>query len=270
MSPLPPDGWVPADPGEKATRSRETGRLAAVVDRVPPRIRAARMAPSARAVVGLAVVLLVGLLLAGWLLWRGRPSVEVVPVKRVLPVGASAQPSVTSAVSPGAATALQSPAAASTSTGATVVVHVAGAVRRPGVVTLAAGARVSDAVEAAGGAARRAELASVNLARLLVDGEQLVVLTRGTGAPGVVAAPGAGPAPPGGETATGDVGASSIDLNTATLVQLEGLPGVGPVLAQRILDWRTEHGRFSTVDELTEVSGIGDATLEEIRPGVRV
>jgi competence protein ComEA len=139
-------------------------------------------------------------------------------------------------------------------------VHVAGAVRRPGVVQLRAGARVADAVAAAGGPARSAELASVNLARPVVDGEQLVVLARGQG-PAVAAPPAAG----GAAAST-----APIDLNSATLEQLDTLPGVGPVLAQRILDWRAEHGRFGSTDELREVSGIGEATFADIKPLVRV
>jgi competence protein ComEA len=164
-------------------------------------------------------------------------------------------------VRPPAAAATASAAATSTSA-ETLVVHVAGAVRRPGLVRLPAGARVADAVAAAGGAARNAELASVNLARPVVDGEQLVVLARGQGP--AVAAP-----PPSGGSAAGPSGAP-IDLNSATLEQLDTLPGVGPVLAQRILDWRAEHGRFGSTDELREVSGIGEATFADIKPLVRV
>ena len=148
---------------------------------------------------------------------------------------------------------------------AEVVVHVVGAVHRPGLVRLPAGSRVSDAVAAAGGTTAAARAASVNLARVLVDGEQVVVQSRN--GPPVVAAPGAAAgAPPGAAPAP----AGPVDLNTATLEALDGLPGIGPVLAQRILDWRTAHGRFSSVDELGEVSGIGEATLADLRPAVTV
>jgi competence protein ComEA len=124
---------------------------------------------------------------------------------------------------------------------------------------------VEDAVDASGGMTSRARAASVNLARLLVDGEQLVVLRRGDPAAGVpgVASVGAtvvGPGAPG----------APVDLNSATLEQLDALPGIGPVLAQRILEWRAAHGRFTSVDELGEVSGIGEATLAELRPAVTV
>ena len=146
-----------------------------------------------------------------------------------------------------------------------VVVHVVGAVHHPGLVRLPAGSRVADAVRAAGGTTASARPASVNLARLLVDGEQLVVQRRGS-AP-LVAAPG-----PPGAVGSGATPAPSapVDLNSATLEALDGLPGIGPVLAQRILDWRTAHGRFSSVDELGEVSGIGEATLADLRPVVTV
>ena len=147
-----------------------------------------------------------------------------------------------------------------------VAVHVVGQVRHPGVVELPAGARVQQALEAAGGALRTADLARVNLARFVVDGEQVVVPR-----PGDVTAPAAGAAAPG----TGGAGGTGppvapVDLNSAGVSDLDALPGVGPVLAQRILDWRSQHGRFSSVDELGEVSGIGEAVLGRLRPRVRV
>ena len=157
------------------------------------------------------------------------------------------------------------------------VVHVVGAVRHPGLVQLAPGARVADAVQGAGGATQTALLSSVNLARRLVDGEQLVVQRRG--APVIVTVPGAAGGSGGsstggtsgsGSTVPGGSPAVPVDLNAATVADLDALPGIGPVLAQRILDWRIAHGRFSTVDELGEVSGIGEATLARLRPVVRV
>lgn len=143
-----------------------------------------------------------------------------------------------------------------------IVVHVTGLVRRPGLVRLPAGARVADAIDEAGGITRRRAEGSVNLARVLTDGEQIVVTD-------VAPQPSAGPTPP-PTGAGGTVGASPLDLNTATLEQLDGLPGVGPVLAGRILQWRSAHGRFRSVDELGEVSGIGEAILGQLRPLVRV
>lgn len=142
------------------------------------------------------------------------------------------------------------------------MVHVAGEVRRPGIVTLPAGARVADAVTAAGGLEKGGSLGGVNLARQVVDGERIEV---GQDAP---VEPAAGPGP-GGTGAPGST-AALVDLNSATADQLDALPGVGPVTAAKILAWREEHGRFTVIDELAEVSGIGPKTLEEIRPHVRV
>lgn len=147
--------------------------------------------------------------------------------------------------------------AASPSTSPSVVVHVVGEVRDPGVVTLPAGARVADAVRAAGGLRRGGRLGATNLARVLADGERVEIGGQDGGA-----------MPPDGPGAGGAV--APVNLNTATAQQLDALPGIGPVTAAKILAWRAEHGRFSVVDELAEVPGIGPRTLEELRPHVRV
>lgn len=139
---------------------------------------------------------------------------------------------------------------------ATIVVHVAGWVASPGLVELASGARVGDAVAAAGGVKTGAVLAAVNLAQPLTDGQQVVV-------PG----PEAEVAVTGGGEATGD---GLIHLNRATVTELEDLPGVGPVLAERIVAHRDEMGPFATVEDLLEVSGIGEAKLASIRDLVAV
>jgi competence protein ComEA len=131
-------------------------------------------------------------------------------------------------------------------------------VRRPGIVELPAGSRVVDALHAAGGAKPRADTSGLNLARLLVDGEQVVV---GLDVP--VLAPSA-------ESPTTSTAVTPIDLNTATAEELDTLPGIGPVTAAAILQWRDEHGSFTTVDELLEVSGIGPATLADIEALVHV
>lgn len=136
-----------------------------------------------------------------------------------------------------------------------VVVDVVGAVRSPGLYRLPGGSRIADAVERAGGATRKADLAQVNLAAPLADGEQVVVPARGAGA---VAAPSAG-------AGAGGAPSAPIQLSTATLEQLETLPGVGPVTAQKILDYRTKHGAFSSVDALDAVPGIGPKRLEQLR-----
>lgn len=151
----------------------------------------------------------------------------------------------------------RAPEAARTPTGDEVLVHVVGAVGSPGVVRLPVGSRVADAVNAAGGSSPDANLAAVNLARTLTDGEQLVVPVAGQDAgPGAVPS-GASPPDP------------RVDLNTADAAALEALPGVGPVLAERIVRRRDEQP-FRTVEELDEVAGIGPALLAELREVVRV
>ncbi len=153
-------------------------------------------------------------------------------------------------------------------TAAELLVHVAGAVRTPGIVSLPPGARVLDAVAAAGGLTEGADPAGVNLARPVVDGEQLVVPKVGE-APAPAAAGGGGGA--GGASAGSAGGAGAVvDLNTATLADLDGLPRIGPALAQRILDWREAHGRFASVDQLREVTGIGDKIFADLKDRVRV
>ena len=137
-----------------------------------------------------------------------------------------------------------------------VTVDVAGKVRRPGIAVLDAGSRVVDALEAAGGARTGVDLTDLNLARVLVDGEQLLV----------------GVAPPSGVAATMTGGTSPVttlvNINTADQVALESLPDVGPVTAQSILAWRSEHGAYTSVDQLLDVDGIGEATLAKLAPYV--
>lgn len=153
----------------------------------------------------------------------------------------------------------------------TVVVHVVGEVASPGVVELPSGSRVDDAIRAAGGATPGADLAALNLARVVIDGEQVVV-----------PAPGAGPGTPAGSQPAGQVAGATtsggtdgpargtVDLNGADAAALDALPGIGPVLAGRIVDWRQVHGRFADIDQLGEVDGIGPTLLTKLRPLVRV
>jgi competence protein ComEA len=135
-----------------------------------------------------------------------------------------------------------------------LVVHVVGAVRRPGLYRLADGARIADALRRAGGATRRADLSLVNLAAPVSDGTQVVVPRRVSAAAG-------------GSGTQGEAAAAGgpVHLNTATLEQLDELPGVGPVTAQKIVDYREQHGAFSSVDDLDAIPGIGPARLEQLR-----
>ena len=147
-------------------------------------------------------------------------------------------------------------------TSGVIVVDAEGAVARPGVYEVKPGARVNDVIAAAGGPTADADLNRVNRAAKVPDGDRVYVLRKGEAAD-------AGMASPGG-SATGPTQPAIIDLNTATVAQLDALPGVGPATAQAIVDYRTQHGRFRSVDELLEVRGIGEAKLAQLRPHVRV
>lgn len=138
-------------------------------------------------------------------------------------------------------------------TAPTLVVHVVGAVRHPGLYLLPEGSRIDDAIRKAGGARARADLGLVNLAAPIADGQQILVPKR--------ASPGSPPVDAGASSVPG----GPVHLNTATLEQLDTLPGVGPVTAEKILAYRDEHGAFQSIDELDAVSGIGPARLEELR-----
>ena len=161
------------------------------------------------------------------------------------------------------------------------MVHVLGAVRRSGVVELPASSRVGDALERAGGATDDADLDRLNLARVLTDGERLYVPrvgqqevpeALGPVADGAAAGPTAGAGAGGGSGtgSSGGEGSAVVDLNTADQTALETLPGIGPGLAGRIIAWRDEHGRFTAVEDLLDVSGIGDVRFTELRDRVRV
>ncbi len=204
------------------------------------------------AVIAVVIALAVGV--AAWVALRSDPE----PVTDLVTVGEplstpSDLSTPSSPVSPVAS-------GSSLTAGGDVTVDVAGRVRRPGIAVLAPGSRVVDALEAAGGARGGVDLASLNLARPLVDGEQILVGV--TVPPGVIGTLGST-----GDAATGE-SVPLVNLNAADLIELETLPGVGPVTAQAIDQWRTEHGGFTQVAELLEVDGIGDATLAQIAPHV--
>lgn len=245
--------------------SGEPGPGRSLVERaVPSTVRLARWTVPWRAA---AAVIVVATALAGILALRSAAAApgEPVPLRPVAEDGpsASGQPGLPT-TAPASSTPDASGAAGSHAQ--ELVVHVVGQVAKPGVVRLPAGARVGEALEQAGGPLRTADLTRVNLARQVVDGEQIVVPR-----PGEALAPGAlGPPAAGGATPPGGSGSAPVPLNTADLAGLDSLPGIGPVLAQRILDWRDQHGSFSSVDELGEVSGIGDKLLEQLRPLVTV
>jgi competence protein ComEA len=184
-----------------------------------------------------AAAALILLLLSAWYLARSRPAADAAP-----------PPVATIAVDQEGG-------------GGRVTVDVAGAVKRPGVYRLSSSQRVEDALKRAGGATGRADLSQINRAAKLEDGRQILVPVRASRASPAAAQPGAAaPAAP----------AQPVNLNTATLEQLDTLDGVGPATAQKILDYRTEHGGFGSVEELDQIPGIGEKRLAALRERVRV
>lgn len=293
--------WLPPDPG------RHRGATRPPVLALPQSLRSADLGVRPIAVVALLVVALVAAGVFGFRWWQAEQGSAPVPLA---PMRADADDSGTSgttgsgeqgagqgermpsATDPAALTGAGAQAgaggggagavdAAPGETGPTeLLVHVAGEVRAPGVIRLEPGARVHDAVEAAGGLGPEADTGRLNLARVVIDGERIWVPRPGEEVP-EVAEPGGVGAPvgepgtsPGGvaggstQQGPGPGGQPLVNLNTADRAGLEALPGVGPVTAEAIIQWRTEHGGFSTPDELLEISGIGEATLEKLRPHV--
>lgn len=239
LAALAPVGWVPPPEPEVVAQEPPDDRSWAPSPLDPDepgaepwsaKVQLLRSRPAALGLVGVAVL---AALLSGVTLLRARPAPVAIPVveRAGQGIGPSAEP-----------------------TAAEVVVSVVGKVRRPGLVRLALGARVDDAVRAAGGAT--AGLGLLNVARKVVDGEQILV--------GIDPPPGTAG---GGSASTGN---GRIDLNAASVSELDGLPGIGPVLAQRIVDWRTEHGRFASVDQLREVPGIGESKFQQVKGKVAV
>ena len=207
--------------------------------------------------VGLIVVVVA--LLAGVGLWYTRSLPR--PVEVATTAGSAAPvPQISFGASPSGAPAVAVASGSSVSAAPTLIVDVAGAVRKPGVFEFAPGDRVIDAVRRAGGALDKADLTLLNLAAPLTDGQQILVPKKGA-APSGVAVPG---------TVPGSSGGALVNINTADEPTLETLNGVGPVLAAAIIQYRTEHGPFASIDQLDEVSGIGPATLEDLRSQVTV
>lgn len=189
-----------------------------------------------------------------WRFWPAAPAPEVAFTEARTAEGAG-----------GAAGEGEDSATETAENDAPVVVHVVGAVLHPGVYELRAGSRVVDAVEAAGGALGNAALGSLNLARILSDGEQVYVFTADEVAAGAApSAPGAS-GPPGSSGQAGPASAGLVDLNTATVEELDALPGIGPATAQKIVDDREANGPFATPEDLMRVSGIGAAKFEALK-----
>lgn len=217
-------------------------------DDEPAEPSAARLLPGATTVAALIVVVV---LIAAMGVWRHAAARE--HSQALAQSSSEREESEAAPVATGPSPSASASASAGDRTDA-VVVYVSGAVASPGVLTLPASSRVIDAITSAGGATPEADLESINLARLLVDGEQIRV--------GIV-----GESPPAASEAGTPAGAC-IRLATATEAELQTLPGIGPALAQRIISYRATHPRLSTVEELDDVPGIGPSLIEKIRPGV--
>ena len=215
----------------------------------------ARFLPGGATVAALIIVVV---LIAAVGVWRHAASRE--RAQALAQSSSEREESGSAPVAVGPSPSPSAPASASASAGERaddVVVYVSGAVASPGVLTLPAHSRVIDAITAAGGAMPEADLESINLARILVDGEQIRV--------GVV-----GESPPPASSAAGSTAGTGtcVRLATATEDELQTLPGIGPALATRIISYRATHPRLSTVEELDDVPGIGPSLIEKIRPGV--
>ncbi|MCT9004247.1 ComEA family DNA-binding protein [Streptomyces rhizosphaerihabitans] len=252
-------------PAVEAGTWRERAGLA-VRERLPLWLQS-RCSLERRSVAALTVLLVVAAVFAVQHFWAGRTQPVRAPevMSAAAPYGEKRGPGVESGAPAGAS----SPAGGEGSAGpggGVIVVDVGGKVRTPGLQRLPAGSRVEDALRAAGGVRPGTHTDGLNRARLLVDGEQIVV---GASVPPTGAgSDGAGPAGTGG-SAAGAAPSAPVPLNTATVDQLDGLPGVGPVLARHIIEYRTAHGGFRSVDELREVNGIGDRRFADLRNLVR-
>lgn len=259
------DGEVDED-GKQAGPRQESPKLAErLTAKVPPAARGGVVDPGRRAVGALALVGVLAASVAGGYLWRSRPEpVPIAPREVVATVAPRGSPAGASTLPSATAAPLVRPSASPVTATSEVVVDVGGKVSDPGVYTLPSGSRVVDAVKAAGGADHGVDLTGLNLARLLVDGEKILVGVRRP--PGLIGPPGGVPPMASASPGTGAV----LDLNVATAEQLQELPGIGPVLSERIVEYRIEHGGFGSIAELKDVSGIGEATFADLEDKVRV
>jgi competence protein ComEA len=246
-----PEGYDASDDGAPGPhRSADPGGLPVGLGRHRAPGRTARLDPGRPGAWALwAVAVLAAAAVIGWT-WLHRPAVDQVDQ---VPVAVSTSPPVSAPSS-----ASTAPGAAGTGSSGTVVVSVVGQVVAPGLVTLPTGSRVADALAAVGGLLPGADPAAVNAAAVLSDGQQIAI-----GVPAAVQPTGSAPS-------SGAAGGGLLDLNTATVADLDALPGIGPVLAQRIVDHRTAHGPFTSVDQLDDVSGIGPAIFADLAARVRV
>ena len=262
----------PEAPAASGPRGSSAGRS----DSAGAGLTLAHGAPSLRWRVGLRLALLAGILavlMCSWFWWQaGTDRPEILPLSGATPGGGEAGPAIPAGDRAVASESAGAPGSPPVSPGGLVVVHVAGAVARPGVLRLPQGSRTDDAVAAAGGAAPDADVNRLNLALPVQDGQKIYVPRQGEAMPappdssGPAAAALDGLGPPGEPSGAG----GKINLNTASAAELDALPKVGPVLAQRIVDWRNEHGAFTSVEELDAVDGVGPRMLEALLPLVTV
>ncbi|WP_317453860.1 helix-hairpin-helix domain-containing protein [Streptomyces sp. CBMA152] len=225
-----------------------------------------------KSLAALSVVLIVAVGLAVQQFWTGRPEPVRAP-ERVVGPAPPAQPvrSPGSGRTPSPATGAGPSGVPAPSPSGGIVVDVSGKVRRPGIHRLPTGSRVADALDAAGGVRDGVDTTGLNRARVLMDGEQVVVGMPGV-LPGVQAggAGGVSGSVSGGGGSAGAGAAGPVSLNSASVDQLDALPGVGPVLAQHIVDYRVQHGGFRSVGELRHVNGIGDRRFADLQSLVRL
>ena len=293
-------GWVPADDAASGREDRprrdidslsvdpdltparhrirrQRGKWGRLTEKwVPEPLRESRVDPGRRGVVLIGVIAAIAAIVAAVGVWRSKPDPR--PVSPVVLAAAASDTSTaggvtstqTRAKSSGTGSAMLLPATVST-VPTRMIVSVTGRVRRPGVVTVVDGARVSDAIAAAGGVAADADITGLNLAARVQDGQSIVVPGPGeAGTPAGGSGGSVGTASGGIAASTGGNAVAPVDLNTADVAALDALPGVGPVTAQNIVAWREKNGQFTSVDQLQEIPGIGPAKFAQLAPEVTV